>query len=726
MRGVRRWLKRGIIAAVASVALLAIATLISMHSPPESLRALTTGASHQQMLDRRGEPLNVTYQNRWNLHQQFALHEMPEFLVHAFIESEDKRFYAHGGIDWRARASALMSNIKHGHAVRGASTLTEQIARMIHPRPRTVWARWLEGFEAQSLERAFNKDELLEFYLNQVPYAANRRGVAQAARYYFNRDLGTLNKKEMLALVVLVRAPSRMDLWQDTSAVEAATKRLSDRLIASGHLSEAERDAIVAAPFSLELPELTIVAPQWVHYLRRHPLRDEAGKNSLRSTLDGRLQTQAQQLLDERIRSLKHKKLHNGAVMVADHTTGDILVWAVAGKGRNNQIDAVLAPRQPGSALKPFVYAEALGKGWSAATVIDDAPLSEMVGAGIHQYRNYSNQFYGPITLREALGNSLNIPAVKTLHFVGTAHYLERLKAWGFTSLTRPPDIYGDGLALGNGEVSLFEMVQAYAALANGGRFRPLKAFQSQHERAPAQAVISPEVASLMGNILSDSYARRLEFGGHGVLNLPVQTAVKTGTSTDYRDAWAIGYNDRYVVGIWMGNLDQTPTDGITGSTGPALLLRSVFAELNRFRDTRGLALHRGLQRHDICMTTKRVKRTDETCDSYSEWFVPGTEPHESQLAETPDTTIRLRRPTEGLLMAYDPRIPPESQAMPFQIQGITESDRVEWQINDQSITTTGADYLWPVARGTHKVSATIWRGDETLAHIPEVSFRVK
>ena len=243
-----------------SIVALAMRTRADLTPAPASLDVALADSGWEargvQVVDRHGEPLNVTFTNTWNVHDRAALHEIPEFLRTAFIVAEDKRFFEHRGVDWSARASALVTNVRNLRAIRGASTITEQVVRMLHPRPRSVWSRWLEGWKAGRLEQAFSKNEILEFYLNQVPYASNRRGVRQAASYYFARDVSTLSKKEMLALAVLVRAPTRFDLKRSTDASEGAIGRLAAALVERGLLSAAERDELIAAPLSLEEPRL--------------------------------------------------------------------------------------------------------------------------------------------------------------------------------------------------------------------------------------------------------------------------------------------------------------------------------------------------------------------------------------------------------------------------------------------------------------------------------------
>lgn len=684
-----------------------------------------------RVLDRRGEPLNATFTGGWNLHDTVPLHEIPPFLRAAFVAAEDKRFFEHGGPDWRARLSAVWTNVTSGRAVRGASTISEQVVRMLHPRPRTVWSRWLEGFEAGELERRFSKNEILEFYLNQVPYASNRRGVAQAASYYFDRDLATLSKKEMLALAVLVRAPTRFDLKRGAAASSGAIERLADALVANGTLPPAERAAVLAEPLTLDAPHLPVSAPHFIEHARAAAaLGPERAK--LETTLDARLQATVQRLLDERVAFLAPRRVANGAVLVVDHTTGEVLAWVVAGgggeDGPKSYIDAVTTPRQPGSALKPLLYALAFDRGLTPANVVVDAPLAESTSGGLHSYRNYSGRFYGEVTLRDALGNSLNIPALKVLRHVGAEPYLRTLAQLGFEGLTEHPDFYGDGIALGSGAVTLLELVQAYAALANGGVYRPVTTAFDDAAPHRARRVYSAEAASLVANILSDADARALEFGRDSVLAFPVQTAVKTGTSSDFRDAWAVGFNYRYTVGAWLGNLDQTPTDGITGSTGPALLLRSVFAELTRGDETRPLYLSPKLVRAEVCVPLPGNGSAGD-CVRRDEWFVAGTRASSvggGEAATLPDGEIRLRQPTPGLQLAYDPRLPADAQVFEFALQGVAAADRVRWSVDGREIEHTGPTYRWSVTRGDHRVAASVWQGGELVARVDETEFHVK
>ncbi len=692
-------------------------THIDLLPLPDSLGLETFGLRKVQVVDRDHIPLTVTYRNRWNMHDYLPLHEMPGILRQAFVVSEDQRFFHHGGVDWQARLHALGQDLTALRSIRGASTISEQVVRMWHPRPRTLWSRWLEGLEAARLEKSFSKGQILEFYLNQVPYTGQRRGVVQAARYFFDRDPDTLSTTEILALVVMVRAPSRLNVRKNPVGLARSIRQLAGRLFKRGILDKGQDAAVNTADLRIKAAAPLVRADHFVQYLYRlKPPLEVSGQGRLRTTLDAGLQHTVQTILDHRIKDLKDRGARNGAALIVDHQRSEVLAWVNSGACLDDVaaswIDAITTPRQPGSTLKPLLYALALEKGWTAATLVDDYPLSAPVGRGLHSYHNYSRTHYGPLRVREALGNSLNIPAVRAIQFVGVANFLDCLRTLGIRSLQQHPDFYGDGLALGNGEITLLELVRAYTVLARQGRYRPLACAITEESRQPAtRRIFSAEIASLIGNILSDPQARHLEFGNGSLLRFPVQTAVKTGTSSDYRDAWAVGFNHRFTVGIWIGNLDHRTTDGITGSNGPALVLRSVFAELNRHQHTRPLYLSPRLVKAEICRDSGLP--ADGDCASLSEWFVPGTEPNAQAVLPEDARAIYLQQPTPGMQLAMDPRIKESQQAFVFKLANLPHNTPVDWYVDDKlAASTSTAEYLWTLQPGIHSVSTRIWQAE--------------
>src|SRR3569833_2756533 len=690
-------------APAAFAAVLGIATWCSMRVFPEDLNSLTGTTVKSQVLARDGSPLSYSLENNCNTTDVVSLNEVPVLLQTALIVSEDQHFYEHGGVDWPARFAALVLDIRSGSAIRGASSITEQVVRIVHPRPRNLWSRWIEGFEATRLNAHVSKAQILESYLNQVPYAERRRGVAQAARLYFRRGLDTLSTGEQLALAVLVRSPVGMDLRRNAPRARSAGNQLADRLSMRGALSPAQRQQIRAEPWVLNDPTPSVEAS---HFVGRVLTVSRGGpaQSQIRTTLDPNVQLTAQKILDGALAGLSKRHVHDGALLVIDHQHNEVLAWVVGGS--QSGYDTVLTPRQPGSTMKPLLYALALERGWTAATLIDDSDLSEAVGGGQHTFHNYSHRQYGLLRLREALGNSLNIPAVKTLNYVGEDAFMDRLHLLGVRSLTQHADYYGDGLALGNGEVSLYEMAQAYTVLARQGRFQALTVLADDTAPRLESTVFTPAVATLIGNIMADPDARMLEFGRG--LQFPVDTAIKTGTSTDYRDAWAIAFDYRHTVAVWMGNLDGSATDGVTGAVGPAMVLRSVFSELNRNQDTRPLTLSRDLVRADICRRDGQL--ADATCETTAEWFVPGTVPARAMTAAGQAVEYRLLQPTVGLLGAHEPRIPGEFEALPMRIAPVSDLQRVEWYVDGTlAATTLSTNYPWPLEHGTHSVHATVW-----------------
>lgn len=588
--------------------------------------------------------------------------------------------------------------------------------------------RWIELIDAARLERRFSKDEIFEFYLNQVPFAHEVRGMVSESEALFDRSLSLLTKKELLCLAVLIRAPSGFE--PVTPAQKRALERrvigLAKSLLEQGELSQQEFDAMVSSEVRFSNHKAgSVPAEHFLQFVARTDTRPRTPSERIRTTLDSETQRKVSAILKARLQDMKSRNVSSGAVLAVDNESGEVRVWAGESTDRAvREIDPILTPRQPGSALKPFLYTIALEKGWTASTILDDAPLAKAVGIGLKQYRNYSGTHYGPIPLRAALGNSLNIPAIETIDFIGRDTFYRRLHALGFTSLVQSPDFYGDGLALGNGEVTLYELVRAYLVLANRGRSKPIKMIDEPVTLGSFSnnQLFSEDAVSLMGHILSDPYARRLEFGVGSLLSFPVQTAVKTGTSTDYCDAWAVGYSARYTVGVWMGNLNRSPMIEITGSLGPALILRAVFAELERKGDSRPLYLSPNLVQRKICRITGKL--AGDHCPTVSEWYRKGAAPTEPCTGEHEASTTKKKPqdiegphivlPTPGLRLAKDPRIPDELQMFPLTISTNRPPQSVSWIVDGSLVSTTGegiTKFLWPVSRGDHEVKASIVLG---------------
>lgn len=724
-----------------------IAVKASIRPLPNSLSPDSSAPTKRQVLDRLGAPLSYTFTSEWNTTSHTPLHRIPTLLQRACIEAEDRRFFEHAGVDWRARAHAVWQNIRALKVVRGASTISEQVVRMLHPRPRSLWARFVEGFEAAQLERRFSKADILEFYLNQAPFAGNRRGVSQAARYFWDRDVDTLTEREQISLAVMMRAPGKLSLYRTTpQRLQPRIVSLAARLVSIGALDHAQLDHIASEITSTRKEVVSVRADHFTRYVQGRNNKTHTA-TPLYSTLDSGLQRSVQEILETRLKDLASQHATDGAVLVVDNRSAEVLAWVNAGMFSDqpgSQIDAIITPRQPGSTLKPFLYALALQRGWSASTLISDTPLAEPVGAGLHTYRNYSRMYYGDIPLREALGNSLNIPAIRTVQFTGKDNFLTLLRTAGFSSLTQPAEFYGEGLALGNGEVTLLELVRGYLTLANRGVYRPLVVSRDREGEHPTHPIriFDADTTSIIGHILSDPHARRLEFGSDGLLSFPIQTAVKTGTSTDYRDAWALGFSDAFTVGVWMGNLDRTSMSSISGARGPALVLRSVFASLEKQREGRRLYLSPRLTSKAVCAVSGEL--ASSLCPSRLELFVQGTEPRhtcrkqsthsdgtredEEVLEGTPPARITM--PTPGLHIAMDPRIPNSKEAIAFELSATQPLSEIEWIVDGVTVHRCSGHetrYLWPLTLGRHTLTAKVRTHHSSQPQaVSEVAFWVR
>jgi penicillin-binding protein 1C len=703
-----QYLKNIVVVLSCLLACLIIFTFIDLAISQPKISLNQPKQYHPVFTDRFGELLTVSYQNQLNNVSEVNLTEIPEVLIKALVLSEDQHFYKHHGVDWGARIHAIYELLKEKRIVRGASSLSEQVVRIVYPRERTFWSRWIQGWNAILLERRYSKQQLLEFYLNQVPYGARRRGIKQAASYYFGRDISTLNQRELLALVVILRAPEHLNPKRNSAGLNKRIDQLSRRLLESQQINRAQFELIALQSLEPTEYKSQIEAGHFVQYLRQTTPKS-SGQSMIKTTLDGTLQQQIQKALSVSLRRYKENQVAHGAVLVVDHQNGAVLAWvndrSFSDTKEASQIDAITALRQPGSTLKPFVYATALENGWTAATEIEDLPFARQVGIGLHRYRNYSRNYHGNVRLRTALGSSLNIPAIKAAEFVGRDVLLNKLHQFSFFNLNRSADFYGEGLALGNGEVSLLELVQAYATLARSGSLIKISGIPVPSSLTNQQ-VISEESASIITHILADPEARVLEFGRGGVLQFPNETAVKTGTSTGYRDLWALGYSSRFTVGVWMGNLDRSVTVGLTSSQGPAVLLRSVFALLERRWEGAKLPLKGELVWRKVCDIDQEKA---ERCHQIDELFNSKQQVIEQRNFEQVSPQILV--PSPGLVLAKDPRIPDQLEHLKLRLDNYHSVKHVAWFIDGTPIKAQSSDIhtgSWALEAGSHSVKALV------------------
>lgn len=510
-----------------------------------------------------GTPLHLSLASDGQFRLPVAPDAVDPTYLRLLFAAEDKRFYRHWGVDPLAVGRAAWQWLGSGHVVSGGSTLTMQVARLLEPSPRTVVAKIRQIVRAVQLERRYDKSEILSMYLTLAPFGGNVQGVRAASLAYFNHPPAALTAAEAALLVSLPQAPERLRPDRHPLAAEGALRRLASRLVAAGALSPDLAGTMVSEPVPRERHAFAR-APHLAQYLAAHR------SGEWKTTLDPDLQTRLERLVRSESQWLGDRQ---AAVLVVEAPERKIRAW-VGGPGLDTSagyVDMVLSHRSPGSALKPLIYAMGFDERIvHPGTVIDDQP-TRFDG---YLPRNFDRGYQGQVTVRRALQQSLNLPAVAVLNRLGPDHFVETLRNAGVDlRLPGPPGPAGLAVALGGVGITLHDLVMAYAALATDGQVRPLRVSTELGAEGGGR-LVSRDAAAAVTDILAD--APRPEFVAAGLVD-GRQIAFKTGTSFGYRDAWAIGWNRRYVVGVWVGRPDGTPRPGMTGRTTAApILFRAV------------------------------------------------------------------------------------------------------------------------------------------------------
>ena len=600
----------------------------------------------------------------------------------AVLLAEDRRFFEHAGVDWLAAAKAALTNWL-AERPRGASTLSMQVAALIEtdtaPRQgrRTVSEKWRQMQAARELETRWSKPQILEAYLNLAGFRADLVGIDAAARALFDKRPAGLGLAESLILAALIRAPGAQPDLVARRACALATSLPGgpdcDAVTALARNTLTGRHPIVPA---------ASLAP---HLARR--LLDKPGQHQA-SSLDASLQKTVAGILDEQLRRLADQAVEDAAALVADNRTGEVLAYVSRSGAASGspESDGVVARRQAGSTLKPFLYGLALERRYlTAASPLEDSPLALATPGGSYAPENYDRRFHGLASLRFALAGSLNIPAVRTLDLVGADLFVDRLADLGFSGLTEAADFYGPALALGSLDVSLWELVAAYRTLANQGRTGALRLSVGSD---PGKRLLDPGAAWLIADILSDRGARAVTFGLENALATPWWTAVKTGTSKDMRDNWCIGFSDRYTVGVWIGNFSGAPMRDVSGVSGAAPAWRLIMEHLHAGLPSRPPKPPARLIQADVSPPNESPRK---------EWFLASTEPPQpAWLAAAPPTVILV--PADGDILAFDPDIPAAHQRLRPRASHPPADAR--WLIDEAPLDPAG----WPVSRGRHTV----------------------
>ena len=701
-----------VLAGLAVVCLGAAAFFID-ESPPlpsfEKVRLERT-CSDAVLLDRHGRVIHELRLDPGGRRLEWtALPDISPCLVETVIRAEDRRFYEHGGVDWRALAGSLVRKAT-GRPARGASTVTMQLAASfrqdIRPRSarRTLTQKWRQMKAARRLEQTWTKREILEAYLNLITFRGEVQGIAAAARGYFGKHPSGLDEAESAILAALIPSPH-------ASPDQIAHRAFVLAQAHGAHISPEAMRALVheriGRPYRIE-PQVALAPHVAKMLLTAKGMR-------VASTLDGRLQAQVTDILNRRLGELAGRNVHDGAVIVIENRTGEILAY-VGNSGSSSSapyVDGIRALRQAGSTLKPFLYGLAIeGRLLTAASVVEDAPLQIPTPTGLYIPENYTNDYQGLVSVRTALASSLNTPAVRTLQLVGLAPFVERLKALGFTSIHKEPDYYGFSLALGSIDISLQDLAGAFRTLANGGVWSPPTLIPLGRAKAPSRRVLDGGAAFIVGDILSDREARRTVFGLENSLATRFWTAAKTGTSKDMRDNWCAGYSERYTVAVWIGNFSGEPMWNVTGVSGAAPVWFDVMNLLHANGRSRAPAPPAGV-------VARKVAYADGSEANRSDWFLKGTEPGPVISAETRHAKATIVNPAAGSIVTIDPDIPDNNQQIALRAD--PAGRKYVWLLDRTPLSPEAREsLLWRPVRGNH-VLAIADEGGHVLDSVPFV-----
>lgn len=669
----------------------------------------------------------------------------------AIVMSEDKRFHAHSGVDWRGVAGAAWANLWNTRT-RGASTLTMQLAGLLDDDlrrgagGRSAGQKVGQAWRATALERGWSKSQILEAYLNLVPLRGELVGISALSQALFGKYPSGLDAREAALAVALVRAPNAPPAQVSRRACgilrEMGQPQECDGLDGFAQLAllRAGRGATALRPQLAPHFGRMLVAQQRAlaaqsgqpHGSQPHGSQPQARESmrdgtrdgtqpaklpaAIDSTLDAGVQRVALASLARHLRELAGRHVEDGAVVVLDNATGDVLAY-VGSSGALSaaaQVDHAAALRQAGSTLKPFLYAQALEeRRLTAASLLDDRPVNLPTGGGLYIPQNYDGHYAGWVSMRAALASSLNVPAVRTLVMVSPTRFHRRLVALGLP-LTEAGDYYGYSLALGSADVSLLSLTNAYRALANGGRPGAVR-LRADAPLAPAAGnapVLAPAAVHIVADVLADRHARARTFGLDSPLTTRFWTAVKTGTSKDMRDNWCVGWSQRYTVGVWVGNASGASMRDVSGVSGAAPVWHDVMAYLHRAVPSAPPAPPAGVERRMVTFAGALEPAREEL-------FVAGTALGRVETASAEHGAVAraanpaIASPADGTVFALDPDIPPAVQRVWLQAQGVNgqTARHVSWRLDGKPLGR-GGTLAWLPWPGRHRLELLDQRGE--------------
>lgn len=650
-------------------------------------------SSDQTILDRNGHVLDeIRVEKKYRRLEWVSIDEVSPVFVDVLLKAEDGRFYSHFGVDPIAMANSAVGRWS-GKNLRGASTITMQVIGFLREKSKTHFRRsWFEkvtqSISAVALERVWSKKQILEAYINLVYFRGEIQGLRAASHGLLDKAPFALNLTESSVLASLIRAPNaKLEMIKQRACWLIQSIRPKDRC------DELEDKTWANLENGYQIKGKIHLAPHVALRLTAEP--SNKTKSQINSTIDRHLQEFVLTSLKKNVLQWQAQNLNDGAAIVLDNETGSVLAYVanIGDLSEARHVDAVRAPRQAGSTLKPFIYAQAIEERLlTSATLLKDEPYSVAVATGVYRPNNFDKGFRTLVSVRSALGSSLNIPAVEALDLVGVDRFVDKMTELGFTSLQRA-EFYGPSLALGSADVRLIELTNAYRALANLGEWSEVR-FSPEQQVAAPKRVFDPQTAFIISDILSDSDSRSDTFGVESVLSTPFWTAVKTGTSKDMRDNWCVGYSDKFTVGVWAGNLSGESMWNVSGVHGAG----PVWAEIMGY-------LHRNTGSQKPRLPTGVIQKTiffPHSGQHKDEVFLTGTEPASDVQKIEDEVHSKIVHPVDATFIAMDPDIPPSRHRLFFQVSGPVKG--MSFYINNQFLGPAAAFVPWKPEPGRYKL----------------------
>ena len=706
----------------------ALAAMVALYAGGTDVATLNSPRGSATYTDRNGTVLG-TVLGADALHSvRVPLQSVSPQFLEAIVAAEDGRFWHHGAVDVPALLRAARDYAIFGEARSGGSTIEMQLARLLHDTPSTIRGKLAQIAIAQRIAIASSRTAVLETYVNRVPMGGNLYGVEAAARTYFGEPAADLDLAQASLLAAIPNDPARLAPDGDWRALRARQWFVLQRMVRLGEITPARANRAFAESLTVRRHDFGITdAAQALFFLYgRAP--DQAGR--VRTTLDRNLQRFTQAQTQNVIAALQGYRVSDGAALVVDNRSGDVLAYVGSPDYFSDEVlgrnDGVQALRQPGSSLKPFAYELALEReAIVSTTILADVPsVYAIPGGRLYQPGDYSGRFSGPVRVRYALANSLNAPAVQVLSRLGVAPLLKRLHDLGFSHLDHPATYYGLGLTLGSGEVSLWELVQAYSTVARGGSYVPLHLIADRS--GESRRIGDASDWELIADMLADPHARAKSFGVGSVLQMPFPAAVKTGTSSDFRDTWTVGFTREYTVGVWVGNFDGTPMRGVSGVTGAGPLWNRIMLHLyDRNDDPPAFPSPRGFVRTAICSTTGRAPSRGDACPAIvQEWVRPrdlgevrrpadgSSERYDSWLAlqrQNARGSLRIVFPHDGDVFVRNTGTNAlQDREQELALRAVDSGMGMRWSVAGTTLPLDSSGHaFWPLRLGTWRIDAT-------------------